>query len=186
VNNDCPVCGTPILTIVVHGPTPAERYAQPCGHRLPADFENDDGDGEEQDADAWAEQLAEQAADGGGCLETAELAATEREESRRGVVKGFGATLATLLGVGVGTTSAGARGLAPGIRDDDDRYRYECSGSIDTRCLSRAALAGGAGCYLCRVAPSHKSCVPCAAILIAQGDLAVDNCCTGRWERVDI
>lgn len=35
----CPVCGTPIRSIVVRGPTPAERYAQPCGHRLPTDVD---------------------------------------------------------------------------------------------------------------------------------------------------
>jgi hypothetical protein len=35
----CPRCGRTIHSIVVRGPSPAERYAQPCGHRLPADFD---------------------------------------------------------------------------------------------------------------------------------------------------
>jgi hypothetical protein len=36
---ECQVCGTPIVTVVVRGPSPAERYARPCGHRLPANFD---------------------------------------------------------------------------------------------------------------------------------------------------
>jgi hypothetical protein len=35
----CPRCGRTIHSIVVRGPSPAARYAQPCGHRLPAGFD---------------------------------------------------------------------------------------------------------------------------------------------------
>jgi hypothetical protein len=47
--DECPVCGTPILAVEIRGPTEAERYASPCGHRLPADFDAENqsvGDGD--------------------------------------------------------------------------------------------------------------------------------------------
>jgi hypothetical protein len=49
---ECSVCGTPIISIVIRGPTPAERYAQPCGHRLPPGFEIEgEGDGDSGDGE---------------------------------------------------------------------------------------------------------------------------------------
>lgn len=30
----CPVCGDPILWVETRGPSPEERYAQPCGHQI--------------------------------------------------------------------------------------------------------------------------------------------------------
>lgn len=30
----CPECGEPVLYIRFTGPSPADRYAEPCGHRL--------------------------------------------------------------------------------------------------------------------------------------------------------
>lgn len=44
-----------------------------------------DRDAEETDVEQWRERLNKRANDGGGCLETAQAAAYERKESRRGV-----------------------------------------------------------------------------------------------------
>lgn len=37
----CPTCGQPVLAVVVEGPSPADRRAYPCGHRLPIDARPD-------------------------------------------------------------------------------------------------------------------------------------------------
>lgn len=46
---ECQVCSAPIVTVVIRGPSPAERYARPCGHRLPADFDIEDSLGSWQE-----------------------------------------------------------------------------------------------------------------------------------------
>jgi hypothetical protein len=70
---ECPVCGTPVFSIVIRGPSPAERYAQPCGHRLPAEFSIVPEPESEDKLDEWQARLTAHAGDGGGgCLETAQ------------------------------------------------------------------------------------------------------------------
>lgn len=109
----------------------------------------------------WQERLAEQAGDGGGCLETAQAAATEREESRRGVVKGLLAT----FGLGEPTTAG----------------TYVCTGDIDIECIAAAATGTG-GCYPCAAKPNHLTCIPCGAALVAAGVLSRYECCVGgEW-----
>lgn len=162
-------------------PTPAERYAQPCGHRLPADFNGDtDNEGDEnEEIAAWQERLGELAGDGGGCLETAQVAATEREESRRGVVKGLSALLAT-FGLGAGATgTAGANPAAPGTLSVANTY--VCTGEVDVECVAAAATGSG-GCYPCAAKPSHMTCVPCAMALVGAGIISCHECCVGgKW-----
>jgi hypothetical protein len=183
----CPVCETPVFSIVIRGPSPAERYAQPCGHRLPADF--DDGNTNDEEAKAeeeeevvindWAGQLNERAGDGGGCLETAQAAASEREESRRGVVKGLSALLAT-FGLGAGATgTAAANPHAPGT--PTPAASFHCTGRVDIECV-KAAAGGTTGCYPCTRRPSHMTCVPCAGALILAETLGRTECCVGgKW-----
>lgn len=36
---ECPTCGQPVLFVRIDGPSPADRRAYPCGHRLPFDSE---------------------------------------------------------------------------------------------------------------------------------------------------
>jgi hypothetical protein len=193
--DECPVCGTPILAVEIRGPTEAERYASPCGHRLPPDFDvenqsvgdrerNSDGADEELPPDEWAVRLAEQAGDGGGCLETAlaaadQRAATEQPESRRGVVKGLSAMLAAFGLGGAATGAAAANPHAPGTPTVAETY--VCTGKIDIECVA-AAAGGGGGCYPCAWKPSHLTCVPCAAALVGAGIMSRHECCVGgEW-----
>lgn len=103
--DECPVCGAPILAVEVRGPSRAERYAQPCGHRLPPGFEFEDSDDEEDSLATWQERLKAYAGDGGGCLETAQAAAHERSPSRRDLMTG---ALSTAAGLGVLGSLAGS------------------------------------------------------------------------------
>lgn len=175
---ECPVCGTPVFSIEVRGPTVAERYAQPCGHRLPADFDHE-SESDDADLDEWQERLNAHAGDGGGCLETAQAAAHERKESRRGVVKGLSAVLAT-FGLGTAaTTPVSANPQAPGT--PTVAGTYVCMGEIDIECVAAAATGSG-GCYPCAAKPNHMTCVPCAAALVAAGILSRHECCVGgKW-----
>jgi hypothetical protein len=183
---ECPVCGTPVFSIEVRGPTPAERYARPCGHRLPAEFDHEsepepesESDDDGTELDSWHEQFNAHAGDGGGCLETAQAAASEREESRRGIAKGLSALLATF---GLGTaasTPVSANPHAPGT--PTVAGTYVCTGEIDIDCVA-AAAGGTGGCYPCAAKPSHLTCVPCGAALVAAGILSRHECCVGgEW-----
>jgi hypothetical protein len=68
---------------------------------------SEEGNSESEDGTvtAWADRLAALAGDGGGCLETAQAAATERATSRRDLITG---ALSTAAGVGVLGSLAGS------------------------------------------------------------------------------
>lgn len=130
--DECPICGTPVLSIEIRGPSPAERYAQPCGHQLPADFGDEDEasieSDETDDVASWQARLAAAVGDGGGCLETAQAAAAGRDRtqrqrkksknlSRRDLVTGTLSTAAGLSAVGsiAGALTADSPGDDRGI-----------------------------------------------------------------------
>jgi hypothetical protein len=176
---ECPVCGTPVFSIEVRGPTVAERYAQPCGHRLPAESDFENGSEDDSALEEWQARLTAHAGDGGGCLETAQAAAHEREESRRGVVKGLSALLAT-FGLGAtASTPVSANPHAPGTPSVGTTYT--CTGTVDIDCI-KAAAAGTGGCWGCVWKPSHLTCVPCAMALVAAETFGRTECCKGgEW-----
>lgn len=133
--------------------------------------------------DEWRAKLDEHL-DSGGCMETAQAASEEREntDTRRGVVRKVGTAMATVLGLGA--TSEPIRASPLPFNPAPTVEGYYCSGEVDVGCARNVVEDSGIACFPCVYTPNPGTCVPCVGYLVFNGPLGDGECCTGgEWRR---